>query len=80
VVLQNIYVILLPGLAVAGTVRTWTGLTRKGVRGLGCLFYLVLLIPCLLVTVPIIPAAVEVIGNLFSAITAKLKPPEENGD
>ena len=80
VVLQNIYVMLLPGLAVAGTVRAWTGLTRKGARGLGCLFYLVILIPCLLVTVPIIPAAVEVIGNLFSAITAKLKPPEENGD
>lgn len=78
VVVQNIYVILLPGLAIAGTVRLWTAATRTGARNLGCLFYLVILVPCLLVTVPIIPAAVEVISTLFVAITSKLKPPEDD--
>ena len=77
-VAQNVYILLLPGLALAGTIRMTSLATRKGARGLGCLFYLVILIPCLLVTVPLIPAILEVIGNLFTAITAKLRVPEDD--
>ena len=77
-VVQNVYIILLPGLALAGTVRTTTAIARKGPRGMGCLFYLIILIPCMLVIVPIIPAMLEVIGNLFTAISAKLKSPEDD--
>ena len=75
---QNIYLLLLPGLALAGTSRATSSLARKGSRGMGCLFYLIILIPCLLVIAPIIPAMLEVIGNLFNAITAKLKSSEDD--
>lgn len=77
-VVQNIYILLLPGLALAGTIRTTAAIARKGPRGMGCLFYLIILIPCMLVIVPIIPAMLEVIGNLFTAISAKLKSPEDD--
>ena len=80
IVAQNIYVILLPGLAVSGIIRAWKAMTGKGVRALGCLFYLVILIPCLMVVYPIIPAAIEVISRLYSAIVEKLKPKDEDDD
>lgn len=75
---QNIYVILLPGLALAGVIRIMGGLARKGPRNLGCLFYLFLLVPCLLILAPFIPAAVEVIGHIYGAITSAIKPPEDD--
>ncbi len=74
---QNVYVILLPGLALAGVIRIMGGLARKGPRGLGCLFYLLLLVPCLLILAPVIPAAVEVIGHIYGAITSAIKPPDD---
>ena len=77
-VAQNIYLLLLPGMALAGTSRTTSALARKGPRGMGCLFYLIILIPCLLIIAPIIPAMLEVIGNLYTAITDKLKSPEDD--
>jgi hypothetical protein len=80
VVAQNVYVILLPGLAVSGVVRAWKAMTGKGVRALGCLFYLVILIPCVMAVYPIIPAAVEVISRLYSAIVEKLKPADGEDD
>lgn len=80
IVAQNIYVILLPGLALSGVVRLWKALTGKGARALGCLFYIVILIPCLLVSYPIIPAAIEVISRIYSAIIEKLKPRDEDDD
>lgn len=77
-VAQNIYIILLPGLALAGMLRIMNALARKGPRGLGCLFYLVLLIPCMLLFAPVVLAAVEVIGHLFSAITTAIKPSDDD--
>ena len=77
-VTQNVYLLLLPGMALAGTSRATSALARKGPRGMGCLFYLIILIPCLLIIAPIIPAMLEVIGNLFTAISAKLKSPEDD--
>ena len=77
-VAQNVYLILLPGLAMAGTSRATSTLARKGPRGMGCLFYLIILIPCLLVIAPIVPAMLEVIGNLFNTISSKLKSPEDD--
>jgi len=76
---ENIAVILLPGLALAGLLRLTRGLTRKGRRGMGCLFYLIILSFCLLILAPYVLAAVEVIGHIFQSITSKLKF-EDNDD
>jgi hypothetical protein len=77
-VAQNIYIILMPGLALAGMLRITRGLVRKGPRGVGCLFYLVILIPCLLIFAPFLLAAVEVIGHIFGAVSSALKPPQDD--
>lgn len=77
-VAQNVYIILLPGLAMAGMLRITKGLVRKGPRGMGCLFFVIILIPCLLLFVPFVFAAVEVIGHVFSSLTAAIKPPDDN--
>ena len=73
-VAQNIYMILMPGLALAGMIRITGALTRKGPRGLGCLFYIILIIPCLFIFAPFVLAACEVIGHIFTAITSAIKP------
>ena len=75
----NVAVILMPGLALAGLLRMTRSLTKKGARGMGCLFYLVISSFCLLFVAPYLLAAVEVIGHIFEAITSKLKF-EENDD
>ena len=74
IVAQNVYIILLPGLAISGTVRFWRAFTKTGRRTMGCLFYLIIFIPFLLVRYPIIPAAVEVISRIFTAVMEKLNP------
>ncbi len=76
-VAENMCIILLPGLALAGLIRIISGLNRKGARGMGCMFYLVLLIPCLLFIAPALLAFVEVIGHIWSAILSRLPPPPE---
>ncbi len=77
-VAENIYIILLPGLALAGLIRIVGGLTRKGAGGMGCMFYLVLLAPCLLVVAPALLAIIEVIAHIFTAIMSRIKPPSED--
>ncbi len=77
-VAQNIYLILLPGLALAGLLRIVASLARRGAGGFGCLFYLFILIPCLLFTAPVVLALIEVIGHIFSSITSRLKPPDDD--
>lgn len=79
-VAQNIYIILMPGLALAGMIRVTTALTRKGPRGMGCLFFLVFLIPCLFIFAPFVLAAFEVIGHIFSSITSAIKPDDDSSD
>lgn len=76
-VAENIHLILLPGLALAGLIRIVSGVTRKGVRGMGCMFYLVMLAPCLMVVAPDLLAIVEVIGHIYTAIISRIKPPAE---
>ena len=75
-VAENLYVILLPGLALAGVLRIFRGMARR--RSMGCLFYLIILIPCLFLFAPFLLAAIEVIGHIFEAITSRIKPPEED--
>ncbi len=70
-VAQNIYIILMPGLALAGLLRTVTGLTRRGARGMGCMFFFIILIPCLFLFAPFILAMVEVIGQIVNLITSR---------
>jgi hypothetical protein len=77
-VAQNIAIILMPGLALAGMLRTTRALVRKGSRGMGCLFFFIILIPCLMVIAPPVLAAVEVIGNIVSSIAAALNPPDDD--
>lgn len=77
-VAQNISIILMPGLALAGMIRITTAMTRKGPRGLGCLFFLIILIPCLFIIAPFLLAAFEVIGHIFSAITSAIKPDDND--
>lgn len=77
-VAQNIYIILLPGLALAGMQRITGNLARKGPRGMGCLFFVIILLPCLLLFVPFVFAAFEVIGHIFSSLTAAIKPPDDD--
>lgn len=77
-VAQNIYIILLPGLALAGMLRITGSLARKGPRGMGCLFFVVILIPCLLLFVPLVFAGFEVIGHIFASLTSAIKPPDDD--
>lgn len=77
-VAQNVYIILLPGLALAGMLRIMNSLVRKGPRGLGCLFYLAIIIPCLLLVAPFVLAAFEVIGHLYTSITSAIKPDDDD--
>lgn len=77
-VAQNVTIILMPGLALAGMLRTTRSLAQRGARGMGCLFFFILLIPCLLVIAPFVLAAVEVIGNIVSALAKALNPPDDD--
>ena len=77
-VAQNIYVILLPGLALAGLLRVTRSLTKKGPRAMGCLFYVMILAFCLLFFAPVVLAAVEVIGHIFSSVSSKLSLGDSN--
>lgn len=80
-VAQNIYIVLLPGLALAGLMRIMASLTRKGPGGMGCMFFLIILIPCLFLIAPLFLALWEVIGHTTSSIAEKIKsikPPEDD--
>lgn len=79
-VAQNIYIILMPGLALAGLIRITSSLARKGPGGMGCMFYLIILLPCLFLFAPFVFAAVEVIGHIVSSITSSIKPPDDDDD
>lgn len=75
---RNIYVILLPGLALAGLLRLTRSLSKKGPRAMGCLFYIIILGFCMLFFAPYVLAAIEVIGHIYTAVTDKLKFDEDN--
>ncbi len=75
---ENIYLILLPGLAFAGLLRFMTSITRRGARGMGCMTFLVFLLPLLFLTAPFILAAYEVIAHIMSRFISFIKPPADN--
>lgn len=77
-VAENIFYILVPGLALAGLLRIISGLTQKGARGYGCLFYLLLILPCFLIVAPAFLAIYEAIANPFALLRARLKPPSDD--
>ncbi len=82
-VAENIYTILVPGLAFAGLVRLLTGMAK---RRMGCSSFLLvfllplalLLFPILLLVVAPILAIVEVAGRLGAFIIAKLRSAEND--
>ena len=72
-VAQNIVIILLPGLALAGLLRLTGNMLRRGKQNMGCLFFIIILAFLLLFVAPYVLAAVEVIGHIIQSITSKLK-------
>ena len=79
-VAQNIVVILLPGLALAGLLRLTGNMVRKGSQNMGCLFFIVILAFLLLFVAPYVLAAVEVIGHIIQSVSSKLKLEDNNDD
>ncbi len=77
-VAQNICIILMPGLALAGLLRINATLARRGVRGSGCLFFLILLAPCFLLLAPPLLAVYEVGGQLAAHLRERLNPPDDD--
>ncbi len=73
-VAQNIYMILLPGIAFAGLLRV---LGRMVGRRMGCGSALLALVaPLLLLVAPLLLAAFEIIGRLSAFLSSKFRPPE----
>lgn len=79
-VAENIYFILLPGLAMAGLIRIVTMFARKGPQGGGCIFFFLILVPFLLLFAPPLLAFVEAIGQPLTALFARLKPKDNGSD
>ena len=79
-VAQNIVIILLPGLALAGLLRLTGNMVRKGKQNMGCLFFIIILACLLLFVAPYVLAAVEVIGHIIQSITSKLNFEDNNDD
>lgn len=79
-VAQNIVIILLPGLALAGLLRLTGNMVRKGSQNMGCLFFIVILAFLLLFVAPYVLAAVEVIGHIIQSVSSKLKFEDNNDD
>lgn len=80
-VAENMTIILMPGLALAGFFRFTRSMAQKGKRP-GCFLLLVLvLIPCFLLYVPMVLAFYEVALSVFGPIFAKFKRPsgKDNG-
>ncbi len=77
-VAQNIYIILLPGLALCGWLRVMTTLSRRGPGGFGCMFYLLLLLPCVFLFMPFVLALLEVGGRATDFVFSKLKPKDDD--
>jgi Na+-driven multidrug efflux pump len=59
-------------------IRRTTGFALTVNFCMGCLFFLVILIPCLFLFAPFLFAAFEVIGHIFEVITSALKPPDDD--
>ena len=77
-VANNVYIILLPGLAFAGMLRFVAGITTR--HRMGCFSLLALLLaPLLFLIAPLILAAVEVFGRLGAFISSKLRTTEDGG-
>ncbi len=72
-VAENFFIILTPGLALAGLFRFMRGIARRGAR-MGCGFFIiVLLIPCLILYVPTVAALYETVSLIFGPMFAKLR-------
>lgn len=77
-VAQNLYLILLPGLALAGELRLTRSLSKKGPRAMGCLFYVIILGFCLLFFAPAVLALTEVIGHSVAFASEAFRSDDED--
>lgn len=71
-VAENFFIILVPGLALAGLFRVMRGLVMRGAR-MGCGSVLILMIPCLVLYVPAAAALYEALSLLLGPWLAKRK-------
>ncbi len=62
---ENLYIILIPGLALAGVFRIMRGIAAKG-PGVGCGWFLFILIPCLALYIPPVIALYEAMALLLN--------------
>ncbi len=77
-VADNIYLVLMPGLAFAGMLRLMGSMTRRGPGGMGCGAFLVFLIPVVFLLAPAVLAISEVFGHAAALIASRRKPPMDD--
>ncbi len=75
-VIQNLIIILQPGLALGGLLRLVAFLSRRGARG-GCAPFLLFIVPVLLFIAPTFLAAYAAIAGVLDPIRARLSPPTQ---
>ncbi len=73
---ENIFTVLMPGLAVSGISRFFAFMARRGAH-LGCGFFLLFFIPCLIAYIPTVIATTESLVSVFGPLVAKLKTPKD---
>ena len=71
-VAENLYIILTPGLALAGMFRLLRTMAMQGTR-LGCGFFLLIFVPCLVLYLPAVAALSEAVILVFGPLVAKIK-------
>ena len=73
---ENIFTVLMPGLAVSGISRFFAYMARRGAH-LGCGFFLIFFIPCLIAYIPTVIATLESLVSVFGPLVAKVKIPKD---
>ncbi len=75
-VAENIFTVLMPGLAVSGISRFFAYMAKRGAH-LGCGFFLIFFIPCLIAYIPTVIATLESLVSVFGPLFNKLKVPKD---
>lgn len=77
---ENLFIILIPGLALAGVFRLMRFMARRGSR-LGCGFILLLMVvPCLLAYAPPLLAFYEAVSSIFGPLWDKWRQRKSSSD
>ena len=71
-VAENLFTVLVPGLALAGVLHFMRFMAQRGARP-GCGLFLLLIIPCMIAYIPTVIATVEALVVVFGPLLAKTK-------